>query len=118
MERFTWKECERQDKKDNFKRNVKEKLHDAKDWVSCHKTELFAFGVLGVMGMRELNKAATHKERRIERNKQERMIYDPSIRDWWELKKPLTNEERVEYESRVNNGEDRGKVLYSMKKLK
>lgn len=45
-------------------------------------------------------------------------MYDPSMGDWWDLKKPLTNNERLEMEARVANGELRGEVLRDMGKLK
>ena len=65
-----------------------------------------------------LGKSIARHEDKMQDKKRENRVYDPSLGQWWDLNKPLTNNERLEMETRVANGELRGDVLKDMGKLK
>ena len=122
MEHYSWKECEREIKKEEFKRKVKEKSDKICTSVSSfwnnNKEAIVFWTPLILSGIGMANKSAKRREQKKEEERRERRVYDPSIGDWWDLKKPLTNNERLELERRVADGELRGDVLRDMGKLK
>lgn len=125
MERFTWQECERDAKRKEFTDKVKEKVSVAKEKIKSgakiawdNRADIMAVGTVLIAAGSMMNKSAKRRDEKKETAIRERRVYDPSMGDWWDLKKPLTNNERLEMEARVANGELRGEVLRDMGKLK
>ena len=118
MEYYNQKEDEKQIKIDEFKRKVKEKATKAIDFVVENRGAIVVAIPFVLAGFSEFNKAANRHERAREERRRDSRVYDPSLGDWWELKKPLTNNERLEMETRIENGEKRGDILRDMGKLK
>lgn len=117
MEHYTWQEIERQMKIEEIKRKVKEKAIKAKDFVVRNKETIIVAAPFVIAGLSEVNKAANRHERAKEDKIRNSRIYDPSLGCWWDLKKPLSNTERLEMELRISNGERRGDILRDMKKI-
>lgn len=122
MERYSWKDCEKQIKREEFKRKAKEKANkfvaSSKTFWDNNKEVIVVLTPIIFSGIGMMNKSARRREEKREEERRERRVYDPSMGDWWDLKKPLTNTERLELEKRVANGELRGDVLRDMGKLK
>ena len=118
MEHYTWQQIEREMKIDNFKRKVKEKATKVKDFVIENKRTIVVATPIAIAAFSEINKAANRHERAKEERRRDSRVYDPSLGYWWDLKKPLTNNERLEMEARIANGEKRGDILRDMGKLK
>lgn len=122
MERYSWKECEKEIKKEEFKKKVKEKADkictSAKEFWDNNKEAIVVLTPIIFSGISMMNKSARRREEKKEEERRERRVYDPSMGDWWDLKKPLTNNERLELERRVADGELRGDILRDMGKLK
>lgn len=118
MEKYTWKQIEREEKIEDAKRKVKDKINKAKDFVARNKSTILITAPFALAFLSEANKAANRRERARDERRRECRIYDPSLGDYWELKKPLTNNERLEMTERINNGECRGSILDDMGKLK
>lgn len=117
-ERFTkFKEnCERK------KRELRWKMRDAATWIRNHPVEsvwILSVGTgvvsAGVNGSIKLaDKIKDAKEERDERCG----VWDPVNGIHWYTKKPMTTSQKLEFERRVSNGEDRGKVLDNMNILR
>lgn len=117
-ERFTkFKEnCERK------KRELHWKIQKAKDWVCTHPTEsvwILSVGTAVVStsvqgGMKLADKVKKSREERDEKCS----VWDPVNGIHWYTKKPMTTAQKLEFERRVSNGEDRGKVLDNMNVLR
>lgn len=122
MERYSWKDCEREMKREEFKRKVKENTskacETAKGIWERNKEAIIVLTPVVISGIRMIGKSVRRREDKKEEERRACKIYDPSMGDWWDLKKPLTNRERLELEQRVANGELRGDVLRDMKKLR
>lgn len=122
MERYSWKDCEREMKKEEFKKKAKETADkictSAKEIWNNNKEAIVVLTPIIFSGISMMNKSARRREEKKEEERRERRVYDPSMGDWWDLKKPLTNNERLELERRVADGELRGDVLRDMGKLK
>lgn len=122
MERYSWKECEKEIKREQFKRKIREKTSKtcevARNFWNRNKEAIVILTPVIISGIGMINKSVKRREDKKEEEKRERRVYDPSMGDWWDLKKPLTNNERLEMERRVSEGELRGSVLKDMGKLK
>ena len=118
MERYTWKQIEREEKIDAIKQKVKDKTDKFKNFVSRNKAIIIGSAPFAIALISELNKAANRRERIREDRRKDSRIYDPMIGDYWELRRPLTNNERMMYQERVRHGESRGVILDDMDALK
>lgn len=123
MERFSWKDCESEKKSFNDLKNeawekTKEGATKVKTFWDNNWQKVVVAAPIVLGGIAEARKIANDCERRSEAKKRESRVYDPAMGDWWDLKKPLTNNERLELESRVAEGELRGNVLREMGKLR
>lgn len=102
-------------KKDDAVNKAKEKGNKVLDWMVENpvKTSIIA-AVLGRIF------AATYREyryNRAERAKNTRE-YDPSLGMYYDLRRPLTNKEKLELSRRHNNGESIGDILESFHVLR
>ena len=118
MEHYTWKQIEREEKIDAIKQKVKDKTDKFKNFVSRNKAIIIGSAPFAIALLSELNKAANRRERIREDRRKDSRIYDPMIGDYWELRRPLTNNERMMYQERVRHGESRGVILDDMDALK
>lgn len=57
-------------------------------------------------------------EDRKEQKKEDCRVWDPVNGIQWYTKKPLTTEQKLEFENRVKNGESRGEILADMDVLR
>ncbi len=111
--------------KENCERKKRElywKIHDTKEWVRNHPVEsvwILSIGTgvvsAGVNGGIKL--ADRIKDAREERD-EKCSVWDPVNGIHWYTKKPMTASQKLEFERRVSNGEDRGKVLDNMNVLR
>ena len=96
----------------------KEKLTDAKEFVSENKGELlFLTMILGPglikIGDTAIRKKMQDKDRRLD----ECDYYDPRTGEHWYTKRPLSASQKLNLERRYNNGESKGEILRSMRML-
>lgn len=122
MEVYSYKECEKEHRKEEFKKKIKEKYFQVKakveDIWNRDKDYIVVLAPAAISGVIALGKSIARHEDKMQDKKRESRVYDPSLGQWWDLNKPLTNNERLEMETRVANGELRGDVLKDMGKLK
>lgn len=95
------------------------------NWVSNNKDEIIGFAGVGVavVGaasglLRAVNNSSWGTRRQKEANALKMHCYDRSAGHYWELKRPLSNQEWAVVENRRKNGERIGDILESMKVLK
>jgi len=98
---------------------IREKYEDVKDFADRNKEVLaVAVPVIGgvvTAGIKAINKhAKLHKEQHLKNE----YCYDRSLGHYWELRRKLTNSERVEIDKRKKNGERLADILDSLKVLK
>lgn len=118
MEHYTWKQIEREEKIDAIRQKVKDKTDKFKNFVVRNRAIIIGSAPFAIAILSELNKAANRRERIREDRRKDSRIYDPMIGDYWELRKPLSNNERLMYQERVRRGESRGSILEDMNLLK
>lgn len=107
---------------ETFKEKVHRVSHNAKeevkDFYQNHKVGIYVGGtlLLSVAGMAvDITKTAM-KRRDIKM--QDLRIYDRSLDIWWDLRKKLTTDQRLEINDRMKAGEKLGDILRSMDCLK
>lgn len=97
---------------------TKRNLRKAKEWIAEDPARAVtaAAGLLTAVGIcaggcvKLINKVDQINIRNDERLR----IWDPSMGVYWYSKKPLTALQKIEFERRINNGENRGEVLEDM----
>ena len=85
-------------------------------WLKDNREELVKFTpfVLGAIGLvKSVKPTATQTERQ----RIDHTYYDPRTGLHWQLRRPLTNTERMELERRRRLGEDAGSILADMRVL-
>lgn len=111
----------------SFWDKTKEKLKDAAPkikkgagecwtWLKENREELVKFTpfVLGAIGLvKSMRPTATQSER----ERIDHTYYDPRTGLHWQLRRPLSNSERMELERRRRLGEDAGSILADMRVL-
>ncbi len=102
-----------------FKRKIREKLQDARDWIDWHRDEVVTFMPVVVAGTATAIKVVG---RRVNLHKQETIknlyCYDRSLGHYWQLRRPLSNNEWLMIDARRKRGERMADILASMKVLK
>ncbi len=100
----------------DLRRDLKEVKEKAEEWLVDHKKDILGgcYCLLCVSAV--LAPFVRHRQKTV--NARKRHIYDPSMFDSWELRKPLTNNQKLVIEQRRRNGEPLGKILKDMKVLK
>lgn len=120
MEHYSWEDC--QEGTDGFDNGTKEKSKEFKEkalrFLNEHGPKIIGGTVMILSIVAGINHDMIKYERLKQDKKRERMIYDPVLGDYWELKKPLSNKEKLEFEQRLSEGEMRGEILKDMRKLK
>ena len=95
---------------------VKKGAGEAWEWLKENQEELVKFTpfILGAIGLvKSMKPTATQ----IERQRIDHTYYDPRTGLHWQLRRPLSNSERMELERRRRLGEDAGDILSSMRVL-
>lgn len=103
--------------KKGFMDKVKKAASDAGWWVKTHPEET-AYITLATIGGVSLAADAIKKANGAKGGSSDRRVWDPSMGFWWDLKRPMTNNEKKFFNARVAQGYDRGSVLSAMKLLK
>ena len=114
-------------------RSFKEKVHDARvrtvEWISdryedvktfCqyHPLEATTIAVTVISGgLKCVNSAMRLTQQARETRYNECDVYDPRTGTHYYTRKPLTNTQKLNLETRYRAGEDKGKILYDMKML-
>lgn len=95
---------------------IKKGAGEAWEWLKDNREELVKFTpfILGAVGLvKSLKPTATQSER----ERIDHTYYDPRTGLHWQLRRPLSNSERMELERRRRLGEDAGDILSSMRVL-
>lgn len=95
---------------------VKKGAGEAWGWLKENREELVKFTpfILGAIGLvKSMKPTATQTERQ----RIDHTYYDPRTGLHWQLRRPLSNSERMELERRRRLGEDAGDILSSMRVL-
>lgn len=100
------------------KRQIKEHLDKAKDFVMEHPAESAAMGSALIGGVVSLAKRHDRKAdiRKTQRLKDE-YIYDRSLGTYWKTRRPRTAGENLEIQRRKKAGESLGDILADMRLL-
>ena len=101
------------------KRKLKEKFEDFKAWCSCtwanHKEEIVILGPVVLGAATGLAKAGSRAYQTHSDNKhRDRETYDPRTGQYYTLKRKMSNNQKLELERRMSNGERKGDILRSM----
>ena len=102
------------EKKDTFIDAAKEKGNALLEW--CIDNPLKAGIIFSILTKVGKTAVSEHKYRRDERKRHTRE-YDPSLGLYYDLKRPLTNREKLELSRRHQNGESIGDILNSFNVL-
>lgn len=97
---------------------TKEALASGWNFVKENREDLVVLVPLGVAAVTGLKKAAQKTTVDSERYRIDHTYYDPRTGRHWELKRKMTNRERMELEERQADGELTGHILESMRILK
>lgn len=104
---------------DKFKRNLKYKLKDAKDWVINNKETLVVAVPAAIGGISTITKVVgksvnNHQEKQMK----DRYIYDRSLGRYVELKRKLNQKDLANISKRKQNGERVTDILLDMNLVK
>lgn len=83
-------------------------------WVKEHPYESIGLATAGAAIIKETTKLGSKIAQHHEEKDRENRIWDPSLGDWWELRRQLKPVEKLELEQRLARGETRGNILRSM----
>ena len=83
-------------------------------WVKEHPYETIGLATAGAAIIKETTKLGSKIAQHHEEKDRENRIWDPSLGDWWELRRQLKPVEKLELEQRLARGETRGNILRSM----
>ena len=113
------KDDESRKKKPGVKEWIKDKLHKGKCFWDENKEPIIALTPVVIGGITFLVKTIS-KHARIteEKNLKELYVWDPKLGLYWQLRKKLTNTQRLELDRRRADGESMGNILASMRVLK
>lgn len=108
-------ETEIRERLSDIKHSVKSAFLEAVAWVAYHPEEAVAIGGGLIFAWRKIDKYVDiHREVKLRNS----MIYDRSLGMYWQTRKPLTANQRLQIEARHKAGEPYGKILSEMKVLK
>ena len=113
------KESKRRQFKEKMKETASRGYNKAKDFCINNKEIVVPIAITLATGAVKLGKLAM-KSKNL--NKEERLkeeyCYDRSLGHYWALRRPLSNKEWLEIDSRKRNGERLSDILSEMKVLK
>ena len=99
-------------------RKTKDALASGWNFVKENREDLVVLVPLGVAAVTGLKKATQKTTTDSERYRIDHTYYDPHTGRHWELRRKMTNYERMELEERQAAGELTGRILESMRILK
>ncbi len=110
---------EKEQKKQEFKRKVKEGFNNVGRWIIRNKELIIFFTPIVIGGTTTVVKVVG---RYVNNRKQEQIknlyCYDRSLGHYWALRRELSNKEWVEIDQRKKNGERLADILSEMRVLK
>ena len=115
------KECKKRERKakfEEFKQNVKYGLQQAENWWYYHGDSVIKTVTVAVPTIIAADRFVTKKVEQHDDWKRNRSYYDHSLKKWWRLKRPLTNVQLQEIDSRHQHGERVADILKDMNVLK
>lgn len=89
-------------------------MGDTWKFLKENREDLVVLVPLGIAALQGVKKATQKTSRETERYRIDHTYYDPHTGRHWELKRRMTNYERLELEQRQNRGESTGPILYDM----
>ena len=114
-------------------RDLKQKIHDGwtkarvkvdnaiytvKKTVTDHPQETIAIALVAIPGVLKCaNSAMRLRQQSRETRYNECDYYDPRTGEHWYTRKPLTNAQKLNLETRYKSGESKGEILRDMKML-
>lgn len=101
-----------------FKDKVDTKLDEASRFITKHRWFISGSLVFLTAVFTFAGKAIARSSGREDNYYKDTHVYDPSLGHYWELRRKLSNNQWLEVESRIKNGEKYGEVLSSMGVLK
>jgi hypothetical protein len=110
-------------KDDRFVSKARAWLHnrreDAKEFWAENKEAIVTLTPVVVGGITVLVRVISRKNTLTqEKNLKELYVWDPKLGMYYQLRKKMTNEQRLELDRRKEAGESIGNILFSMKLLK
>ena len=103
------------EKKDKAVNQVKEKGNAVLDWMVDNPVKA---GIVVTFGTKILGTALNNFKTRKNVYNRNTREYDPSLGFYYDLRRPLTNKEKLELSRRHNNGEEIGDILDSFNVLR
>lgn len=100
----------------NLGQKIKQKGQDAADWVRLHPEETQAALIIGISALGVAVDAKRKAQKRIPDT--EKRVWDPVMGFYWELRRPMSNNEKRYFNHAVAAGCARGSVLEKMHLLK
>lgn len=104
-----------------FKHKAWTRKEKAKNWIKEDPRRALALGSIAVVGGKKFTdfvKSLRPTQSELDRRWQECHVYDRSLGFHYELKRPMTGSEAIEFSQRKANGERTGDILRSMRLLK
>ena len=106
---------------DKFKHKVNRRKERFKNWVKEDPRRALMIGSVGVVGAKKVAdavKALKPTQAELDRKWQDLHVYDHSLGCHYDLKRKMTNNEKLELARRKERGEKTGDILRDMKLLK
>lgn len=97
---------------------AKETAKKAATWAVDHKDEVTALVITAVTVCAGIKKVAGKTAIEVERERISHTYYDPSTGLHWQLRRPMTNRERIELSQRKRDGELIEDILDDMRILR
>lgn len=102
--------------------NAKKNFNATVQWCEKHPELAIAMIPVGVTIFRNVGNTARSIDRKIDMKREQdfkdRHVWDYSQGMWHELRRPMTQREKIEYDQRILGGESRVSILTSMGLLK
>lgn len=113
------KESKRREFKEKIKNGVNKVYVKTKDFCTSHQEIVIPVAVTLATGAVKITKLVLkQKNLKQEEHNKEEYCYDRSLGHYWALRRPLSNKEWLEIDSRKKNGERLSDILSEMKVLK
>ena len=95
--------------------NLKDKVSQ---WVTSHKDEIIQGCYVAICVGAAVAPIISKSRKVYLERRRDRMIYDPSMGFYWELKRTLTSNQKLMIEQRHRQGESYGKILKDLNLLR
>lgn len=113
------KDFQKEERKRARKEKVEQMANKAKIFIENNRETLVAVVPLCIAGVTTIVKVAgKHRNTQKQEELKNEYCYDNRLGHYWRLRRPLTNKEWLEIDSRKRNGEYLSDILASMRVLK